>query len=443
MTAIDKNKSKVPSPQSKVALLAVLGLFLVLLWSGTARSQAARPGAFFIPGDAKAGMFIFSEKGCARCHSVFGDGGRSAPDLARAPAGHLSAAELVAGMWNHAPAMWEVMRAENVTRPSFDKTEMANLFAFLYSVRSLDEAGDPERGRRLLAEKHCLECHAVGSEGARVGPDLKTWASYRNPVSWLQAMWNHAPDMHYRMGRQGIKWPEFQGTDVADLIAYIRARAPASQTRIYLSPGDAAGGKRLFQAKGCAQCHSIRSAGADRAPDLGMHGLPRTLGQFAGLMWNHAPVMWDSMREHGITRPEFSNKEMADLITYLFAERYFEASGNIDHGRRIFAEKGCASCHTGRAGAPGPDLALLARDASSIPLATALWNHGPLMLQQMRQRGIPWPSFRPGEIVHLMEFLSSGPAAIERAQAAAPAVPRPGRKAMTPGAAAERVKNRP
>jgi len=415
-----KGWAKFSRPFGTCILLA--GLLVLLLCSRDVRAQGARPGAFFIPGDAKTGMLTFSEKGCARCHSVFGEGGRSAPDLARAPAGHLSAAELVAGMWNHAPAMWEVMRAEKVSRPSFTKAEMANLFAFLYSVRSLDEAGDSERGRRLLAEKHCLDCHAVAGEGGRAGPDLKNWASYRNPVSWLQAMWNQAPLMHERMAKQNIKWPEFQGTDVADLIAYIRARAPAPKARIYLSPGDAESGKRLFQAKGCARCHGIRSGGGS-APDLGMHGLPRTLGQFAGLMWNHAPMMWASMRQHGLPRPEFSNKEMADLITYLFAERYFEASGSVEHGRRIFAEKGCASCHSGRTGAPAPDLAKLSRDASSIPLATALWNHGPLMFQQMQQRGMPWPSFRPGEIVHLMEFLSNGPAGAVRGASAGGARP--------------------
>ncbi len=476
MTAIDKRKSqvqgpraevqgpksKVQGPRSKVPLrgfsrcaalgVALLaGLFLLSLFSGSGRAQSGSggAGAFFIPGNAKAGMVTFSDKGCVRCHSVFGEGGRSAPDLARAPAGHLSAAELVAGMWNHAPAMWEVMRAENVSRPSFSKEEMANLFAFLYSVRSLDEAGDAERGRRLLAEKRCLDCHSVAGEGGRIGPDLKNWASYRNPVSWLQAMWNQAPVMHERMAKQGVKWPEFQGNDVADLIAYIRARAPAPKTRIYLTPGDADSGKRLFQNKGCARCHGIRSATGNRAPDLGMHGLPRTLGQFAGLMWNHAPMMWSSMRQQGVTRPQFSNREMADLITYLFAQRYFEASGNVEHGRRIFGEKGCTSCHstgTGpsarpapgraggpvRAGSPAPELAQLARDASSIPLATALWNHGPLMLQEMKKRGMPWPSFRPGEITHLMEFLSNG-------QAAAPA--RVSEAGSAP--ASERAKSRP
>ena len=43
-------------------------------------------GGYFVPGDPKAGMTAFFDKGCARCHAVLGEGGQSAPDLARAPA---------------------------------------------------------------------------------------------------------------------------------------------------------------------------------------------------------------------------------------------------------------------------------------------------------------------------------------------------------------------
>src|SRR5512147_380593 len=75
----------------------------------------ADTGGYFIPGDPKSGMKTFFEKGCGRCHSVLGEGGRTAPDLARAPGGHLSSAEMLAAMWNHAPAMWEKMRVEHVS----------------------------------------------------------------------------------------------------------------------------------------------------------------------------------------------------------------------------------------------------------------------------------------------------------------------------------------
>lgn len=397
-----------------IARILVLSVGLALAAVAVLRAQVRGSGAYFVSGDVKAGMQAFFDKGCARCHAVLGEGGKAAPDLARAPAGHLSAAELVAAMWNHAPAMWEKMQAQHVVLPKFTESEMTNLFAFLYSVRALDEPGDAERGHKLLSEKRCLDCHAVGDQGGRNGPELSKWASYRNPVSWVQAMWNHAQPMQASMAARGLAWPQFAGNDMADLMAYVRTLAPNPHSHVYLRHADSGAGRLLFQQKGCVACHAIRGAGGGRGPDLGTRALPRTLGQFAGLMWNHAPAMWASMKAQQVPRPQFSNQEMADLIAYLFAERYFEASGNAERGRQRFEEKGCAACHGGKG--VGPNLAGWRGAGSPIPVATALWNHGPLMLEKMKQQRIPWPRFRPGEIVDLMEFLNrrSAPPAVAR-----------------------------
>src|SRR5574337_1111841 len=334
-------------------------VWLLLLVCAADRLAAQAPGGngyFVIPGDAKAGMKTFFDKGCVRCHAVLGEGGRSAPDLGRAPAGHLSAAELVAAMWNHAPQMWTRMHQEKVTPPSFTGPDMSNLFAFLYSVRSMDEPGDAQRGRQLLTEKRCLQCHGATNPAGRRAPDLREWASYRNPVSWLQAMWNHAPAMQALMEARGFSWPEFQGSDVADLIAYVRTQATNPHRHFYLQPADPEVGRALFRQKGCANCHSVRGPGRAGAPKLGTRALPRTLGQFAAQMWNHSPAMWARMKAQQIPRPQFSNKEMADLVAYLFAERYFEHTGSPLNGGRVFEVKGCAACHVPGGKGLGPDL---------------------------------------------------------------------------------------
>lgn len=390
------------------ALACAAVLLLPLAWS------AQTGGAFFIPGDPQAGLKTFFDKGCARCHAVLGEGGATAPDLARAPAGHLGASEIVAEFWNHAPAMWETMRAESVELPPFSETEMANLFAFLYSVRALDDPGNPERGRRLLAEKKCIACHALGGEGGRAAPDLRKWSGQRNAVSWVQAMWNHAPAMQASMQARGLDWPQFSGTDVTDLLAYIRSHASGARGRMYLRPGNPAAGRALFGSKGCAQCHGLAASGGRPGPDLGQRRMPRTLGQFAAAMWNHAPAMAASMQARQIQRPQFSNEEMADLIAYLFAERYFERTANAARGARLFEAKGCAACHAPGSGAP--DLAGGRANASPAAIATALWNHGPLMLERMRELRLDWPRFAPGEMADLMEFLGNGqpPARAER-----------------------------
>ena len=405
-TTATVRRARSASRGHRPTILCLLLMGLAAPW--LAAQQPDRTGYFLIPGDAKAGMKTFFSKGCVRCHSVLGEGGKSAPDLGRAPAGHLSAAELVAAMWNHAPQMWVRMHQEKVTPPAFTEAEMSNLFAFLYSVRSLDEPGDAQRGRQLLSEKRCLACHGLAKQGGRRAPNLREWGSYRNPVSWIQAMWNHAPAMQAMMEARGFSWPEFQGNDVADLIAYMRTQAVDPRRHFYLQPANPDVGRALFRQKGCANCHSLRGAGSAGAPDLGQRALPRTLGQFAARMWNHSPAMWARMKEQHIPRPQFSNKEMADLIAYLFAERYFEPSGNSARGGLVFEAKGCASCHARDKKGSGPDLSRWQGRVSPVGLATAMWNHGPAMLQQMREQQMPWPLFRPGEMVDLMEYLNRG-----------------------------------
>jgi cytochrome c2 len=396
----------------RIALLGtvVAGLALVL-------SQVyAQSAGNLVPGDAKAGIRVFFDKGCARCHAVLGEGGRTAPDLARAPAAHLSAAELVADMWNHAPAMWEKMRFERVTPTTFTETEMADLFAFLYSARSLDRPGNAERGRRLLSEKRCLRCHAVGGEGRRVGPDLEKWASARNPVSWIQAMWNHGPAMQQIMQAEGLPWPEFRGDDAADIVAYIRTVAQRPRQTTYLQPADPEAGRRVFRQKGCIQCHAIHRAGGKTGPDLASRQLPPTLGQFAADMWNHGPAMWAAMTPEEQRQRRFTKTEMADLLAYLLAERYFEPPGSVARGQKVYVAKGCSGCHGGpEAAAIAPQLM---RHAAHSPtaFAAAWWNHGPMMLQTMEQQEVPWPVFRPGEIGDLLEFLRQSAAARPEAQ---------------------------
>ncbi len=398
-----------PGTRGPAHALHALAAIAILVASAIFVPQAHGQGgaSHFIPGDAKAGMQAFFQKGCSRCHSVLGEGGKSAPDLARAPSSHLSAAELVAGMWNHAPAMWEKMRHEKMEPPAFDESEMSNLFAFLYTVRSLDEPGDADRGRQLLTDKHCVECHAVAGQGRHIGPDLRNWASYRNPVSWIQAMWNHAPVMQQVMRERNVTWPEFHQNEVADLIAYVRTQAPNPREHVYLQPPDPEVGRQLFRRKGCVNCHGERNSGTS-GPNLGSSGLPRTLGQFAGQMWNHSPAMWSTMRAAQVPRPQFTGSEMADLIAFLFVARYFEAPGNGRRGARVFEVKGCAGCHRGEAEHSAPPLSPWRGKVSPITLATALWNHGPAMFAQMQDQQVSWPLFQPGEMVDLMEFLNRG-----------------------------------
>lgn len=315
-------------------------------------------------------------------------------------------------MWNHAPAMWKEMRAEQMPLPSFTEAEMTSLLAFLYSIRSVDEPGEPERGRHLFSEKGCITCHRFGRRGGRVGPDLRILRDHRlNLVSWNRAVWNHAPVMEAQMEAHGFPWPDLQDEDIIDLISYLQGsdnRGIARLLRILpLRSADSEAGRVLFEKKGCASCHSVHGVGPSDAPELVSTPLPRTLPQFAARMWNHIPAMRARMQERKVRHAEFSDQEMADLIAYLFVEQFFETKGNPTTGRQLFKKKGCGSCHTSEDESTRPGLTLRKGLSTPARFATVLWNHGPAMFNMLGDRVDFWPQFWPGEMSDLMAYLDS------------------------------------
>ena len=139
---------------------------------------------------------------------------------------------------------------------------------------------------------------------------------------------------------------------------------------------------------------------------------PTTIGQFAGLMWNHFPEMSKAMEKENIKVPELSDKDIANITAYLFSIRYFDPVGDRVAGRTVFQEKRCNVCHDVRTNAEGkkegPNLAKLKGVVSPIYMATALWNHGPKMMGIMKGRNIKWQKISDNELINLMEYLNKG-----------------------------------
>jgi cytochrome c2 len=360
---------------------------------------ADKKGDYLLPGDMKEGWKVFTKKKCSTCHAIWGEGGKEGPDLGSLPGSYVSQSQLAALMWNHWPEMWGKMMARKIPLQKMDKQEMADLFAFLYFIRYMDEPGNPQNGKRLMETKHCGECHAVGKEGGK--GDLSRWGMYTNPILWAQMMWNHSPQMEQEMRKKGLPWVEFKGNEMVDLIAYIRSLS-SKMEKAYLSPGDLQSGKKLFSQKGCARCHSPRSeVDLSKKKDF-----PRTLAQLAGMMWNHSYQMWKGMEEKGIGRPTVSPQEMADLVAYLFSTQYFDEPGNPEEGKKVFIKKQCNLCHA--KGTPTPNLTALKGQISPILMAQTMWNHGPEMLEKMRKAKVPWRKVDGKEMADLMEYLNRG-----------------------------------
>ena len=397
-------------PRGRVLFWAVL-LAVVLYASYAMHLLGPRPedqGFSFLSGSPTQGARLFSELGCSSCHALYGIGPKGGPDLGTSlPAGS-SPVRIVADMWNHGPQMWRKMRDAQLGLPHITEQDALDLLAYLYVVRYMDVPGDADKGRQLFANKGCSECHALGGGRQGAGPDLGHLDA-ETPIVWAQRMWNHGEAMEGLMEKRNVPWPTFQGQEMLDLLSFLQKSSSGKRQEAGLLPATPSKGKVLFLEKGCSSCHAVDGEEGREGPDLGPRGEESpSIVQFAAQMWNHSPQMWTRMQKKEISRPQFAEREMADLIAYLYLVRYLEPVGRVDIGTEVFNAKHCSNCHgkDGHGGREGPSLARRPAYYAS-QLSYTMWSHGPEMYRRMREKNIPWPSLSEKELLDLVAFLNS------------------------------------
>jgi cytochrome c2 len=354
-----------------------IGWLLVCALAAVGAAAAAAQAPFGPAQDPLAGSRLFGAKGCARCHAINGLGGTIGPDLGRT-ARSRSFYDLGAAMWNHLPGMVDEMRRLGIARPELAPADAADLIGFLYTTRYFDPPGDADNGRRLFASKRCVTCHQYGGAGGVVGPALDFFGQFASPMFIATAMWNHTPAMAEAMTARLVPRPAFSGAELRDLSAFI---APASAGPragpLFVLPGRAEEGRRLFRLKRCNVCHAVAGEGGRVGPDLLGRGRD-SVTDFAAAMWNKAPAMQAEMRARGLAVPRLRPEEMADLVAYLYAAGYFSERGNAARGRQLAVEKGCTACHApaGRGGrSTAPPFDRLGNLESPAAVVAAMWNH--------------------------------------------------------------------
>jgi mono/diheme cytochrome c family protein len=359
--------------------------------------------------DPLAGSRIFGEKGCSKCHAIFGVGGKSGPDLAHVPRAR-SFYELGAAMWNHLPKMTEQMRKAGIARPYLSPSETGDLIAFLYTVNYFEPAADPKQGRQVFMQKQCVTCHQVGGIGGVIGPSLDSLGQYVSPIFFAAAMWNHGPSMAEAMRARGIERPSFNEAEFRSLIGFIRSSSPLSgKEPLYILPGRPSQGQSLFAQKGCIECHSVKGRGGQAGGELAQREIKLNMVQFVVSMWNKAPAMIKEMAKRKIALPQLQPAEMADIIAYLYSVQYFAKPGDPRRGQQLAASKGCLSCHSvaGKGGKVGPDFERTKELDQPVTVIAAMWNHASGMEEKMREKSITWPVFTEQEMGDLVAYLQS------------------------------------
>lgn len=74
--------------------------------------------------------------------------------------------------------------------------------------------------------------------------------------------------------------------------------------------------------KGCLGCHAVRGEGGEGGPDLGEEEEFNSPIRLVTAIWNHAPEMQKTFVKEGIPWPEFTGREMADLVAYIVAVQH-------------------------------------------------------------------------------------------------------------------------
>jgi mono/diheme cytochrome c family protein len=365
----------------------------LILLAAVSILNARTTDPLIIPGDSARGAKLFRNQQCVRCHAVNGVGGRIGIDLGRSVSRKYTPAQLASTMWNHAPVMWSAMEASQVQPPRLTPENAADLFAFFYSARFFDSSGDAARGQQTFASRHCAVCHGIEDSRAEGAPPVARWESLADPVELVRQMWNHSYQMHQSFERRHIEWQELTTGELNDILVYLRSLPQTPKVVARFSNTSGAGGGRLFQSKGCANCHT-----GPLALDGRLHNM--TLSDISVDMWNHAPRMMKPA-------PNLSEDEMRSLLSYLWMRQFVNGGGNVAEGKTVFRERHCADCHAG--GDHGaPPLPGQAKPYSEVSIISALWRHGPQMLRRMKEAGIAWPTFGSAqEVADLIAYLNS------------------------------------
>ena len=227
-------------------------------------------------------------------------------------------------------------------------------------------AGTPllNQGRDTLARYGCVHCHTIKTpEGVTLNgiddPPSLAHIGEKTTREWIAA-WLKNPQAY----AGSATMPNFQlsDDDIRDISAFLEAQSTPSAASTAPPPvlpaGDEAqqAGASLYGESFCASCHATQNAagtlvGGTLGPELTRIGSKVKTAWLAE--WLRNPAIYDP--DTKMPHYRLDEKQVGLLMVFLgsktdsdfLGNRHFEAAtpAQIDHGRTLVNERGCASCH--------------------------------------------------------------------------------------------------
>jgi mono/diheme cytochrome c family protein len=277
--------------------------------------------------------------------------------------------------------MWTAIQRSDRAFPLLSTQQANDMIAWFAAAGYFEPPGDSKQGAKTFASQLCTKCHSLSEPGT--GPPVSKWTALSDPVDLFLAVWQHAPAMKTAMDKRTMSWPSLSIEELSDILAYIEPLTASRTKEVTLVLGDSTKGRQIYSLRGCTSCHKGRQT-RENVP------LPHSFTELAAILWNHAPMMTN-------LPPMLTRQEMADLVAYLWASRYFEEGGRVMPGKSVFEGKRCVTCH---------ETLHSVKPFSAASMVAALWKHSPAALTKAGVGAIPWTPFSDGEMADLVAYLN-------------------------------------
>jgi mono/diheme cytochrome c family protein len=209
--------------------------------------------------------------------------------------------------------------------------------ASAFSHAASQPGDDVERGRSLIEELGCVNCHLAGSASLqrRFGPHLIGIGSRLKP-EWIYH-WLADPKAHRSGASMPVMLDDGERRDVARYLASLTARSrPAPEPAAH----EIDEGRELYEGVGCAACH--------RQEHLALSGLGSKMRLDALAAYLREPSQFEPSGR--MPSMLLSSDEARQLAAFLSQSRnpVFERpwqGGDPAAGKALVRSRGCLACH--------------------------------------------------------------------------------------------------